>query len=160
MNHTFSGVKDGFENTPKVGVFYNTLLDMDLRIGELLLERSGDILSESTSDYGIIDTIYGRIVQTPSSDEYDPYCKVKLPTMYDQPSVMKTSVYNNGKNPLRKSINEFQEYMKDHTWVKTLVKFQFLYYINGKIYPSLDAYQQKVFETDVGGTNKNADMFV
>jgi hypothetical protein len=155
MMHSFTGVKDGFSKTPKVGEFYNVLLDMDIQISELLLARSGDILSEPTSEFGIIDRIYARIINTPKSDEYDPSCKMKLPVLSKQPSVMITNVFGSRcpTKQLTHTIDEFKEYMKPYKWVKSAFKFQYLYYINGTIYPSIELYQQKVYEssTDVTG---------
>ena len=159
MNHTFSGIKDGFESNPKVGEFHGILMDLDIRITELLLERSGDILSEPTSEYSIMDQIYGRIVQVPKTDERDPFCKVKVPTMYNNKFVMKSHVFgSNDPNTKRSNdVREHQEYMRNHKWVKSALKFQYLYYINGTIYPSIELYQQKVYESKQERPDLNGD---
>jgi len=152
ISPTFKGEKDGFEGHETVGKLYNALVELDLCIIEKLLTQSGEFLSEETTEYSIIDNIYGRIIQRPSNEDYDPSIKVKMMTDYKNKKVLKARMYSNkdSTKQLQLNVNELRSHLETRKWIRPVFRIQYLYYINGKIYPSLEAYQLKIYEATEG----------
>jgi hypothetical protein len=149
VNATFKGEKDGFEGHETVGKLYTAMIDLDMCILEKLLTQSGEFLSEETSELSIIDNIYARIIQRPSKEEYDPSLKIKMMTDYKNKKVLKARMYSNkdSSKQLKLNTHELGKHLETRKWIRPVFKLEFLYYINGKIYPSLEAYQLKIYES-------------
>ena len=167
LQMNYKGETDGFEKYPEIEQFYNKCTEIDMHMIELLLKHSGDILNEPTKEYGIIDNMYNRIVQPSKNEEYDASFKMKMMTQYKAPNEFVPLVYSklDPKKTMKVNADSLRTFLADRKWIKPVFKFDCLYYINGKIYTSIEAYQLKVYEpvvktdakTDTKPKNKNKE---
>ena len=150
LQMNFKGEKDGFEKFPTIETLYNACVDIDFHMVELLLKESGNFLNEETTERSIIDNMYNRVIQKANKEEYDSYFKMKMPTEYNSPGKFKpTSFSKSDKNkPLDPNVERIREFMSTRKWVKPVFLFDCLFYINGKIYPSIEAYQLKIYDEE------------
>ena len=147
MNCNFKGFKEGFKDKQSVGALYSLFLDMDLILIGKIMERSGDILSEETDEYSIIDNMYQRIIHQ-QSDEYDPYFKLKFP-IDKKTKKYKCDFYNanNRTKTLNLDKSNLGKYMETRKYIRPIIEIPCLYYVDGKIYPSLECYQLKIYDS-------------
>lgn len=162
VNLNFYGEKDGFDKHPNIEECYEKCREIDDKIIELLLEKSGDILNQATNEYSIIDNMYARIIQKPSNAEYDASFKMKMTTPFNNSNEFTASIYNKKDRNKKMKLAPYQlkEYLTKRKWIKPVTKLDCLYYIKGKIYPSIEAYQLMVYDDEEKKKGKDKEEFI
>lgn len=139
----FKGYKEGFENEKSTETLYTLFNDFDLELVGLLLKKSGDFLNQETNDYKVIDKMYQRMVQ--NSEEYDPFFRLKLPTNYKNTTQFKAGFYDEKKNTLKLNTENIASHIEQRRWIRPIIKFDCLWYIEGKIYPNIEGHLLKIY---------------
>jgi hypothetical protein len=141
----FKGYKEGFENAASTEALYNFFNDLDLVMIELLLQKSGEFLNQQTNDYVTMDKMYKRTIQTPEKEEYDPFFRLKLPTNYKNTSEFKTEFYDEVRTTLKLNTVSLGKHLEERRWIRPIIKLDCLWYIEGSIYPNIEAHSLKIY---------------
>jgi hypothetical protein len=145
LQMNFKGYKEGFDKAASTETLYNFLSELDLHMKELLMKKSGEFLTEPTTDYNIIDLMYQPIIQLPDKDEYDPFFRLKLPMKWKSETEFKTGFSDENQEPLSLDFKTLGKHLENRRWIRPIIKLDCLWYIEGKIYPNIEAHLCKIY---------------
>jgi len=141
----FKGQKEGFENAESTEALYNLFEELDLKLIELLLEKSGEFLNQQTTEYSLIDKMYQRIIKTPEKEEYDKFFRLKLPTNFKNPTEFSTGFFDENQKPLKLNTTNLDKHIEERRWIRPIIKLDCLWYIEGKLYPNIEGHLLKIY---------------
>ena len=153
----FKGHKEGFEKAQSTEDLYNLFDELELILMDQLLKKSGEYLNQQTNEHVLIDKMYQRLIKTPEKEEYDPYFRLKLPTDYKDRSKFKVGFFDEKGKELKLDVDGLKKHLENRRWIRPIFKLDCLWYIEGKIHPSIEGHLLKIYSETEEPKKKSDD---